>query len=87
MRRVTFFTKRDCTLCRAALYVIERVRKQIPFELDTVDITAPGQEAWFECYRHHIPVIHLDGNEVFRHRVDERLLRERLAASSGKSSP
>ncbi len=75
MNRVTFFTKPDCELCRAALFVIERVRATTPFELDCVDISAPGHDAWFSAYRNDIPVVHLNGKEIFRHRVDERRLR------------
>ncbi len=75
MNRITFFTKPDCSLCRSALYVIERVRVQIPFDLETVDISAEGKEKWFEAYRDHIPVVHLNGEEIFRHRVDERCLK------------
>lgn len=80
MRRITFFTKTDCSLCDAALYVIERVRRATPFDLDIVDISATGQERWFVAYRNDIPVVHLDGVEVFRHRVDERGLRGLLDA-------
>lgn len=82
MPRVTFFTKPDCGLCSAAMYVIERVRRQVPFELESIDITAPGEEEWLERYREHIPVVHLDGVEVFRHKVDEKELR-RLLGSAG----
>ncbi len=81
MKRITFFTKDGCTLCNAALYVIERVRRQIPFDLETIDITAAGQGKWFEQYKDHIPVVQLDGEEIFRHRVDERAFRGRLRPS------
>ncbi|MHC4698570.1 MAG: glutaredoxin family protein [Planctomycetota bacterium] len=82
MNRITFFTKPDCSLCRSALYVIERVRTHTPFELERVDISAPGNERWFDAYRHDIPVVHLNGEEIFRHHVDERRLRELLTVSS-----
>ena len=82
MNRITFFTKPDCSLCRGALYVIERVRTHSPFELERVDISAQGNERWFDAYRHDIPVVHLNGEEIFRHRVDERRLREFLTAQS-----
>ena len=36
MKRVTFFTKPECTLCRGALFVIERVRQRLPFDLEIV---------------------------------------------------
>lgn len=79
MHCVTFFTKPDCTLCRSAWYVIQRVRIHIRFDLKSVDITAPGNEQWFDLYHEHIPVVHLDGLEIFRHRVDERILERHLA--------
>ncbi len=79
--RITFFTKPECSLCDAALYVIERVRRHIPFELETVDISAAENERWHTLYRDHIPVVHLDGTEIFRHRVDERTLRRMLTGS------
>lgn len=76
--RITFFTKPECSLCDAAIYVIKRVRQDIPFELDTVDISGTGNERWRETYCDHIPVVHLNGTEIFRHRVDERTLRRLL---------
>lgn len=81
MTKVTFFTKDECALCSAAWYVVERVRRRIPFVLERIDITAPGQAHWHELYADHIPVIHVDGQEAFRHRVDERQLREMLQAA------
>lgn len=78
MNRVTFFTKSDCSLCRSALYVVERVRKRMAFELECVDISAEGRERWFEAYQHDIPVVHLNGHEIFRHRVSEQTLVRHL---------
>ncbi len=78
MNRITFFTKPECTLCNAALFVIKRVQATVPFEIETVDISASGNEEWWEAYRNDIPVVHLNGREVFRHRVEERQLRALL---------
>jgi len=83
MNRVTFFTKPECTLCRAALYVIKRVQSQEPFELDCVDISLGENKSWFAQYKHDIPVVHLNGVEIFRHRVNERQLRECLRKPPG----
>ncbi|MHC4608995.1 MAG: glutaredoxin family protein, partial [Planctomycetota bacterium] len=56
-------------------------------KLERVDISAPGSEPWAELYGQHIPVVHLNGEEVFRHRVDERRLRQMLSeAHAGPSS-
>ena len=78
MNRITFFTKPDCTLCRAALYVVKRVQSQVHFELNSIDIASPGNEFFFAQYKHDIPVVHLNDVEIFRHRVDERQLRNLL---------
>jgi glutaredoxin len=78
MSVVTFFTRPECTLCVSALYVIKRVRVDAPFELEIVDISATENEDWCEAYRNDIPVVHLNGKEIFRYRVDERRLREIL---------
>jgi len=72
---ITFFTRPDCSLCDAALFVLRRVRAAHPFELAVVNIDEPGQESWHAAYRHDIPVVHLNGVEIFRHRIDERCLR------------
>lgn len=75
MNRVTFFTKPDCSLCDGALFVINKVRRSLPFDLENIDISAPGCEHWLALYKHDVPVVHLNGVEVFRHRVDEARLR------------
>ena len=82
MKRVTFFTKPECTLCRGALFVIERVRRRLPFDLEIVDISAVGNERWHEDYKHDIPVVHINGHEVFRHRVDEGRFAKLLGAAA-----
>ncbi len=60
------------------MYVVERVRRQTDFELEIVDISAPGNEQWSKAYHDDIPVIHLNGKEIFRSGVDERRLRSLL---------
>ena len=82
MNKITLFTKDDCGLCSGVLFVIRKVRRRVAFDLELVDITAAGQEAWLEAYRNDIPVVHLNGREIFRHRIDEARLR-RLLEESG----
>jgi len=67
---VTLYTKQDCPLCQKAKDVLQRVQAQIPFQLKEVDILKCDQET-LHRYCFHIPVVHLNGSEVFRHRVDE----------------
>jgi hypothetical protein len=79
-----FFTKPECSLCDAAWFVVDKVARAHGVPVERVDISAPESSAWHALYAEHIPVVHLDGVEIFRHRVDERRLRELLArAASG----
>lgn len=80
MNKITFFTKACCPLCDSAWFVVNKLRRRIPFEVERIDVAEPGQERWHALYADHIPVIHVNGVEVFRHRVSERELREALEA-------
>ncbi|MEC9487169.1 MAG: glutaredoxin family protein [Prosthecochloris sp.] len=74
MKTVHFYTKPGCHLCELALEVVERVRVAVPFSLELIDIT--GERELEERYRYDIPVVLLDGREVFRHHVyEEDLVR------------
>jgi hypothetical protein len=77
--KVTFFTKPECSLCDAAWFVVEKVTRGRGVAVERIDISQPGAERWHDLYAEHIPVVHLDGVEVFRHRVDERRLRAMLS--------
>ncbi len=76
--KLTFFTKPDCTLCDSAWFVIDKIAPLFGAVVEKVDITTPAHRRWFELYKHDIPVVHLDGNEIFRHKVSETELRRLL---------
>ena len=82
MNKITFFTKEDCPLCESAWFVINKLKKRIDFELERIDITEPDNHQWYALYVNHIPVVHLNGQEVSRHHVSERKLRELLISSA-----
>jgi hypothetical protein len=54
------------------------LRTELGFGLREVDITT--DEAVHRAYFERIPVIALDGEELFEYFVDEALLRERLGS-------
>jgi hypothetical protein len=54
---------------------------QIPFRVEEVDIMRPENQEWHDKYVFDIPVISLDGKEIFRHRVDEMELTKTLQAA------
>ena len=79
MAQLTFFTRSDCPLCEAAWFVVVKVADPLGVPVTKVDISAPGSECWASRYACEIPVLHLDGREIFRHHVPERPLRRLLA--------
>ena len=54
----------------------------LQFVYEEKHIDVPENKEWFEKYRYHIPVIHLDGQFLMKHRVNERLLKEALHSKS-----
>ncbi len=78
MIEVTFFTKDCCPLCDAAFFVVKKLQVRFGFQLTRVDISEPQNRQWFGLYGNDIPVVHVNGREVARHRVSERELRKML---------
>ena len=76
MRTVTLYAREGCHLCDDARVVLERVRASHPFRLDEVDIEA--DDALHARYLERIPVVALDGEELFEYFVDEEALRRTL---------
>ncbi|KAJ6622890.1 hypothetical protein B0H10DRAFT_1944216 [Mycena sp. CBHHK59/15] len=70
--RLTLFSGASCPLCELAKIELNRVRQTRPFELDTIDIQAPGNAAWKKKYVYWIPALHLDGKEIAKGRWDAR---------------
>jgi glutaredoxin len=75
-RRVTLFRADGCHLCESAKRVLARVREEIPFELEEVDIA--GDAELERRYRERIPVVAVDGEEAFTYFVHPEGLRRRL---------
>jgi hypothetical protein len=71
---VTLYGKPGCHLCEHARVEIERVRAERPFGLEEVDITLDA--ALNRRYGERIPVVALDGEELFELLVDANALRE-----------
>jgi glutaredoxin len=75
---VELFGREGCCLCDDARDVLDRLRDELGFELVERDITA--DEAVHRAYFERIPVVALDGDELFDFYVDEAVLRRALAA-------
>ena len=76
---VTLYARPGCHLCDEARVSLERVRAGAPFELREIDIES--DDGLFKRYLERIPVVCLDGEELFEFQVDEAALRCRLSLS------
>lgn len=76
MRTVTLYTKPNCPLCDNALEQIELAQTQAAFAFEQMNILS--DLAPYERYKHDIPVVCLDGVEIFRHRLTAENLLEKL---------
>ena len=81
MRSVTFYTRSRCHLCDQARKVLSRARRRVAFQLDVVDIDA-ADAAVRSRYTDDVPVIAIDGQDLFRWSVDEAALIARLTSPS-----
>jgi glutaredoxin len=77
MAVLTIYTSPGCHLCEQARSLLLRIREEHPFELVEYDITR--DERLHRAYLERIPVIALDGEELFDYFVQEDALRARLA--------
>jgi glutaredoxin len=77
MSVVVLYGRSGCHLCEEARTLLEAVRREQPFELIERDIEA--DDVLLAAYLERIPVVTLDGEELFEFVVDEAVLRHRLA--------
>jgi len=73
---ITVYTAPDCHLCAEALSILRRLQRELEFDLRELDITT--DDALHRAYLERIPVIALNGEELFDYFVDEAVVRERL---------
>jgi glutaredoxin len=73
---IVVYTSPGCHLCAQAMSELRRLQIELGFALSERDID--GDDALQRAYFERIPVIALDGEELFDFHVDETALRERL---------
>jgi glutaredoxin len=75
-RSVRLYHAPECHLCESARRVLAKVRADVPFDLDEVDIT--GDPELEGRYRERLPVVVIDGEEAFTYFVHPDALRHKL---------
>jgi glutaredoxin len=73
---ITVYSRPDCHLCAEAMSALRALQDELGFSLSERDIDQ--DEALQRAYFERIPVIALDGEELFDYFIDEAILRERL---------
>jgi glutaredoxin len=73
---ITVYSKPDCHLCEEAVRVLRRLQPELGFELRELDITE--DDALHRRYFERIPVVAVDGEELWEYLVEENVVRERL---------
>ena len=73
---LTLYSRPGCHLCDDARAALERVRARTGFLLLEVDITTDDE--LHRRYLERIPVVALNGEELFEFFVDEAALEDRL---------
>jgi glutaredoxin len=79
MTEVVLYGRPGCHLCDDARAILVRVCAQHPFALVQRDIET--DDALHRAYLERIPVVTIDGAEVFQYFVDEDVFVERLLAA------
>ena len=83
--RVQLFTKACCPLCDEAREAVLKARARFEFTLEEVDIES--DPALHERYRYLIPVLAVNGREVFYGKVSVHRLLEVLKGAQGGAAP
>jgi len=79
--KVEIYSKPDCPLCEEAKRVLLEVQRRVPFQLSEVNIE--DDASLFQRYRFDIPVIFIDGQKSFKHRLEVSELERRLRRAAG----
>ena len=80
MTRVTIYSRPDCHLCDEMKAIVEIVGRDVPFNLEQIDIS---QDPLLEVrYGLEVPVLEVNGKKAAKYRVGEEELRRILSARS-----
>jgi glutaredoxin len=74
---VTLYTRIGCHLCEQAEQLLRAEQEAIPFTLVTVDVDRDPELT--RCYGVRVPVVAVEGVELFEYEVPVDLLRTHLS--------
>jgi glutaredoxin len=79
---VTLYSRPGCHLCEEARAVLDRLRENTGFEIDEIDIET--DDVLHARYLERIPVVAIDGEELFDYTIDEEALIRRILYREGR---
>ena len=95
---VRLFTRPGCTLCEPVKYIIQRSKNKFitpttassssspssAFVYEEINIDLSAHHEWHMKYTNDIPVVHINGIEVARHRMEEKSFIQKLIEAGCK---
>ena len=82
LAKVQLFSKKYCGICQDVQYKIQKLQQSLKFDFETVDIELPSNKEFLKRYIYDIPVIHLNGQEIMRHGIDEDAFKKAILHES-----
>ncbi len=73
---VVIYSKSGCCLCDKAKAILLKVQTEIPFTLQEIDISQ--NQALFEKYQYVIPVVAINGEDLFVSKISDFRFRKAL---------
>ena len=73
---VVIYSKLECCLCDKAKAILLKVQEEIPFTLRVIDILQ--NQVLFEKYQYVIPVVSINGQDLFVSKISEFRFRKAL---------
>ena len=74
--KLQLYTKADCPLCDEAKESLEPIAARLPIQIEEIDITS--NLGLFTKYKELIPVLELEGKQLFVHRIHVRALKRKI---------
>ncbi|MBZ5753061.1 glutaredoxin family protein [Metabacillus rhizolycopersici] len=76
MKKVTFYSKENCSLCDKGLAILQDIQKEVSFKVEIIDIYKDDQ--LLELYQIMIPVVKIDDELVSYGILEKDRIRKRL---------
>jgi glutaredoxin len=76
LKKITFYSKENCSLCDKGLAILQDIQKEISFNLEIVDIYKDDQ--LLELYQIMIPVVKIEDELVSYGILEKDRIRKRL---------